>query len=122
MLHRILRREHREVRAERMALAVHRRGALLHRFEERRLRLGGGAVDLVGEEEVGEQRPGAKAQLAAGRIEHRHADDVRPGSRSGVNWIRPKRTSRHAASARTIRVLPIPGTPSIRAVRPSRAE
>jgi hypothetical protein len=28
--------------------------ALLHRLEQRRLRLGGGAVDLVGQQEVGE--------------------------------------------------------------------
>jgi hypothetical protein len=90
-----------------MALAVHRRGALLHRFEKRRLRLGGGTVDLVGEEEVGEQRPGAEAELAARRIEI-GMPMTSPGSRS--RELAPKRTSRHAASARTINVLPIPGT------------
>ncbi len=36
------------------------------------------------------------------------------GSRSGVNWMRPKRTSRQAASERTSSVLPMPGTPSMR--------
>jgi hypothetical protein len=32
---------------------------LLHRFEQRRLRLRRRAVDLVGEDDVGEDRPGA---------------------------------------------------------------
>ena len=34
------------------------------------------------------------------------------GSRSGVNWMRVKRASSAAASARAISVLAVPGTPS----------
>ncbi len=37
-------------------------GALLHGFEQRRLRLRRGAVDLVGQHQVGEDRAGLEAQ------------------------------------------------------------
>ena len=52
---------------------------LLHRFEERRLRLGRGTVDLVGEDEVGEDRAGLELELLAafGRVDDDvGADDV----------------------------------------------
>ena len=38
---------------------------LLHRFEEGGLGLGGGAVDLVGQDQVGEDRPGLEREVAA---------------------------------------------------------
>ena len=38
---------------------------LLHRLEQGRLRLGGRAIDLVGKDHVGEQRPMQKHELAA---------------------------------------------------------
>ena len=48
---------------------------LLHRFEQRRLGLGRGAVDFVGQDQVGEDRPALELELApaAGRFH----DDVR---------------------------------------------
>src|SRR3546814_3953988 len=57
LLDRILRREHGEARAHHMRLAVDRHTAFLHRFQKRRLRLVRGAVDLVGEQQFGEDRP-----------------------------------------------------------------
>ena len=48
-----------------MGLAVDGHLALLHRLEQRRLGLGRRAVDLVGEQEVGEHRPLAQRELAA---------------------------------------------------------
>ncbi len=41
---------------EAVALAVDGDGALLHGFEQSRLRLGGRAVDFVGQQERGEER------------------------------------------------------------------
>ncbi|BDZ57414.1 hypothetical protein GCM10025872_10710 [Barrientosiimonas endolithica] len=51
---------------------------LLHRLEQCRLRLRRGAVDLVGEQQPGEQRTLAEVELAARLVE-----DVRPGQVRG---------------------------------------
>ena len=53
---RVLGRDHHEVLAQIEALAVDRDLALLHGFQQGRLRLGRGAVDFVGQQEVGEDR------------------------------------------------------------------
>ena len=53
--------------------------AFLHRFEQRRLRLGRGAVDFVGQHEIGEYRPGLKTQILMPVLVGLHdhaADDV----------------------------------------------
>ena len=50
-------REDREDLGKLMRDAVERDATLLHALEERGLGLGGGAIDLVGEQEVGEDRP-----------------------------------------------------------------
>ena len=54
-------------------------GALLHGFEQRGLRFGRGAVDLVGQDQVGEDRPGLEAQSLGAMIvtfNDHAADDV----------------------------------------------
>ena len=56
--------------------AVDRDLALLHRLEQRRLRLRRRAVDLVGEHDVGEHAAGAELELAGGAVPDRHAGDV----------------------------------------------
>jgi len=56
VLDRVLRREHDEGSRQQPRLALGRHLALLHRLEQRSLRFRWGAVDLVGEEEVGEDR------------------------------------------------------------------
>ena len=43
---------------------THRHLPLLHRLEQRGLDLGGGAVDLVGQKDVAEDRAGLEAELA----------------------------------------------------------
>ena len=52
-----------------IVVAVDRDLAFVHRLEQRRLGARAGAVDLVGEKDVGEDRPLAKDELAdaAGR-------------------------------------------------------
>jgi hypothetical protein len=62
-LDRVLRREHVERFGQRVGLALHRHAVLLHRLEERRLRLRRGAVDFVGEHDVGEDRAGREHHL-----------------------------------------------------------
>ena len=56
--------------------AVHRHLPLAHRFEQRRLRSRRGAVDLVGEHDLGEQRAGLEDELAGLLAVDRDADQV----------------------------------------------
>ncbi len=60
----VLRRHHEEGRFERVRCAIDGDAALLHGFEEGGLRLGRGAVDLVGEEDLREDRPVLELELA----------------------------------------------------------
>ena len=62
--------------AKRMGLAVDRHRALLHRLEQRRLGLGRGAVDLVGEQQFAEDRPAGQREGAGLEVEQVGADDV----------------------------------------------
>jgi hypothetical protein len=63
---------------EKMGLAHDRDAALLHGLKKGGLGLGGGAVDFVGEDQVGEERAGLKDEAAAGfcLLEHGIAGDV----------------------------------------------
>ena len=75
-LDRVLRREHRERRRQRMRDAVRGDGALLHRLEQGGLGLRRRAVDFVGEHQVGEDRTRPEPEFVrAGQ--HRDAGDVR---------------------------------------------
>ena len=96
--------------------------ALLHRLEQRRLRLGRGAVDLVGEHDVGEDRarleletPCAPRSSSAMIV---RADDV-GRHQVGRELDARKRQSIASASVRTSSVLPRPGTPSSSAWPPA---
>ena len=77
---RVLGREHEERLGERVILAPHRDLALLHRLQHRGLRLRRRPVDLVRQDDVGEDRAGQKLELAlvGGRvgIDHLRAGDV----------------------------------------------
>ena len=81
LLDRVLRREHEQRPLELVANAVDRHLILLHRLEQRRLRLWRRAVDLVGEDHVRENRPGNEANLTAAGgavlFDYLGADDVR---------------------------------------------
>jgi hypothetical protein len=57
-------------------LAADRHFAFLHRFEHGALRLGGGAIDLVGQQQVGEDRPLLHAELARFLVQNLRTDDV----------------------------------------------
>src|SRR5581483_10970799 len=73
-----LRREHEEWHRQRAGLSAHGHRSLLHRLEERALRLRRGAVYLVGEHEVCEQRSWLVPELAVAVLlrDHVGADDV----------------------------------------------
>ena len=62
--------------AQDVALAVDRDLPLLHRFEQRRLRLGRRAVDLVGKQKLGENRPAGQREAGGLEVEQIGADDV----------------------------------------------
>ena len=49
---------------------------LLHRLQQRRLGLGRGAVDLVGEQQFGEDRPAGQGEGRGLEVEQIGADDV----------------------------------------------
>ncbi len=63
-LDRVLRGQHEERRVQRVTSPPDGDLVLLHRLEQRRLRLGRRAVDLVGQNHVGEHR--ARDELASG--------------------------------------------------------
>ena len=62
---------------EPMARALDRHLPLLHRLEQRGLRLRRGAVDLVGEQQVREDRAGPELEVGVALVPDRRARDVR---------------------------------------------
>ena len=87
--------------AELVGLAVDRDRALLHRLEQGRLGLGRRAVDLVGQQQLAEDRPAGQREAAMVWKLNRLAPMMSPGIRSGVNWMRPK--SSPSARAKHVR-------------------
>ena len=67
LLDRVLRGQHEERRVERETCPTTVTLLLLHRFEHGRLGLGRGAVDLVGQHDVGEHRARGRTGTRAGR-------------------------------------------------------
>ena len=72
----ILRGDHQEGLGQRKRLPLDRHLRFLHGLQQRRLRLGGGAVDLVGEQQIGEDGPRPELEPAAALIEEKAAGDV----------------------------------------------
>ena len=76
-LQRILRRQHDEGPGQRQCLALQRHLILLHDLEQGALGLGRRAIDLIGEQHIGEYRTAHDAQFARRVVEHRMSGDVR---------------------------------------------
>src|SRR5207245_2172773 len=76
VLHRVLRRDDEERMRQHARLALERDLLLLHRLEQRGLRLGGRAVHLVGEHDVREDRALLDPELAGADLVDARADDV----------------------------------------------
>jgi hypothetical protein len=78
-------------RIERIRLALDSDLPLLHRLEQRRLGLGRGAVDLVGQEQMGEDRSAPELEAALALIVDRAAGDVaRQQVRGELDAAEPK--------------------------------
>ena len=123
LLDRVLRGHH----EERLLQLVDRAGrgdrAFLHRFEQGRLRLRRGAVDFVGQQELGEDRPRPELEFVAARsalVVMIRVPMMSAGIRSGVNWMRRKSSSSTRDRALTSSVLPRPGTPSSSTLPPQK--
>ena len=89
----------------------------LHGLEQGGLGFGRGAVDFVGQHDVGKDRPADKAEvpLPVARSWSMISVPVMSlGIRSGVNWIRLKFMASAWASVEMVRVLASPGTPMVR--------
>ena len=76
VLDRVLRRDDHEGLRQGAPFVVDRHGAFVHRFEQRRLGLGRGPVDLVGEDDVGEDRPRVELEALRARLEDGDAEHV----------------------------------------------
>src|SRR5581483_11382491 len=76
LVRRVLRGDHEEGLGQAARLAFGRHLVLLHRLEQRRLRLRRRAVDLVGEDELREHRTRMELEGRAVAVVDRHADDV----------------------------------------------
>ena len=90
VLDRVLGGDHEERPGERVGHAVGGDLALLHGLEQRGLGLGRRPVDLVGQDQVGEDRAGPEGEPAVCRWSSTTAPVMSAGSRSGVNWMRWK--------------------------------
>ena len=75
-LERVLRGDDQERPRQRQRLAIDRDLPFAHRFQQGRLRPRRGAVDLVGQHDVGEDRPAVKDELALLAVEDAAAQDV----------------------------------------------
>ena len=123
LLDRILRGQHEQRTFERMAYAADRHLILLHRLEQRRLRLRRRAVDLVGQDDVGEDGPGDepnRARPVARSSSITSVPVMSDGIRSGVNWMRLNLRWTASASVLISSVLASPGTPRSRQWPPAR--
>ena len=72
----VLRGHHEKGRLERVGPPVDGHLPVVHGLEQRALRARRRPVDLVGQHQVREHRPGVELELARRRIEHRHAEHV----------------------------------------------
>ena len=97
-----------------MTGAADAHGLFLHGLEEGGLGAGRGAVDLVGEDEIGEDRARLdwNARLVLCWVSSRTlVPRMSAGIRSGVNWMRLYWRRRARAMVRTRSVLPRPAGP-----------
>ena len=110
---RVLGRKHPERVLERKGRVGQRDLPLLHRFEQRALRLRGGAIDFVGEQDVGEDRALLDAEDGGLRVVDARAEDV--GRHHVRGELNPLELAEIAwASVVAVSVLATPGTPSSR--------
>ena len=121
MLDRVAGRGHEERMWQLVHVAVDGDRAFVHDLEQRRLRLRTGAVDLVEQHDVREDRSGDEVEPRSSTGRTRSRRVMSDGSRSDVPWMRLNVPSIDRASARASMVLPTPGTPSTRRCCPEKS-
>jgi hypothetical protein len=120
LLHRVLRGEHEERLFEGERGLADGDLAFLHRLEQRALDLRRGAVDLVGEDEVGEDGALLDEELRLLLVVDEGAEEVgREEVRGELDALEARGMAR--ARVETVRVLASPGTPSSRTCPPLRS-
>ena len=103
---------------ERMRRALDRHLAFLHHLEQRGLRLRRRAVDLVGEQQVGEHRPAARGELAGRLVVERVAGDV--GRHQVGRELDAREAAVEASSRARARAASCPGRARLRSARGRR--
>ena len=93
MLDGVLGGEHEERLGQRERLAADRHLALLHRLEQRALHFGRRSVDLVGQQDVGEDRARLHGEVAGALVEDLGADEV--GGEQVGRELHPPERARH---------------------------
>jgi hypothetical protein len=93
--------------------AIQRDAAFLHRFEQRGLGLGRGAVDLVGQQQVAEDRPARQGELAGLEVEQVRSQNV-ARHQIGGELDAPEIKAQTGGEALRQKVLAVPGGPSSR--------
>ncbi len=83
VLHRVLRGDHHEGTRQHVGAAVDGDLALVHGFQQRRLRFGGGAIDLVGQQEIGEDGTGLEFECFGMRVVDGDAQHI---ARAACRW------------------------------------
>ena len=119
----VLRRQNEERLLELERLVANGDLPFLHRFEQRALHLGRRAIDFVGEDEVGEDRPALNwnSRRPPCVSMTMFVPRMSAGIKSGVNWMRLNGSSSTSLSVRTSSVLPRPGTPSSNTCPPANS-
>jgi hypothetical protein len=112
LVRRVLGRDHEEGLGQRAGFALDRDLTLLHGFEQGALRLRGGAVDFVGEDQLGKDRTGQEAEFAALAFVDRDAGDVGGQQVAGELDAREGETEQSRQRVGQV-VLPTPGRSSI---------
>src|SRR5262249_32665055 len=112
LLDRVLRGEDGEDARQRVAGAVHGHLPLLHRLEQRGLRLGGARLISSPSRNWANTGPGRKWKPCRSGSKML-VPTMSAGIRSGVNWMRLKSQVKMRARTRTSRVLAVPGMPSM---------
>ena len=122
----ILRGHHHERPRQRVGAVVHRDLVFIHGFQQRALGLGRGAVDFIGQHDVG--KDGSRDEIQSAGVDWLKTlmPTTSEGSMSEVNCKRWKVQLKERASEWARVVLPTPGTSSIskwpRANRPTKRE
>lgn len=76
LMGRVLSGNHKKRLGQRVGFSLHRNLMLFHRFQQRALRFGRGAINFIGQRHLVKYRAGMEFKLVVFNIKNRSADDV----------------------------------------------